>query len=156
MSKIIKAEFVGFAFITVATADYGSYPDLKTFQVGCENPVNFPAGFNPTALGSATPQDFANSLAAQINAFFESSFGVGNFTPIIITHSTVGTDEVFTTSNAEFLGRLGINSVKFDQSAVSVDQITSTGSFCDLIQINADRLLNSPTNYPQDITYRGK
>ena len=156
MSKIIKAGFLGFAFIVVATVDYGSYPNLKTFQVGCEIPVNFPANFNPVGLGSATPQDFADSLAAQINTFFEASFGVGNFTPLIITHSADGTDEFFTTNDAEFLGRLGINSVKFDQSAVSVDQITSTGSFCDLIQINADRLLNSPTNYPQDITYRGK
>ena len=155
-----SASFARGAF-TVPTADYGTYPNIIDLDLDNQTFV-FPANFNPVGLGSATPQDFADSLAAEVNNIFTTIFGAGNFTPITCTHSSDGLLETFTFNNFNTLkkavfsnGSVAMNG-SFDRRAIQLNTVWTVGILYSFGQTAClDRLLNCPRNYTHEISYRG-
>lgn len=162
---LYQSNYLGRSF-QVTTADYGNFPEMSSIILGNEL-ISFPANFNPTALGSATPQDFADSLAAQMNTFFTAKFGAGNFTPLVVTHSTVALDEVFTFSdfsiNDHFVvtesdmallggydAGAGLTAFEYGAFDITEPAVNAEG------ERFIDMLLNIPKDYNLDILNRGR
>lgn len=166
--SLFQSSYIGSSF-TYSDADFGNFPNMLSLQIGTTL-FNFPAGFNPTGLGSATPQDFADSVAAEINNFLTTKLGAGNFTPVTATHSTDTSTSTIQFSNFDVKdailfqpnGSASIQgSVERGPSVLSLS--FSLGFFNEMLPAtNAagesclNNLLNCPKDYNHDIWDRGR
>ena len=158
--SLFNSLYTGASFV-YADADFGTYPNMKNLTLG-STVFTFPAGTNPTALGSATPQDFANSVAALIDGFLTTKVGAGNFTPTVLTYTTDGTTGTLTFDNSTLNNTIlfqpnGSASLVgvYDKSAARIDEPFSMSFFTELTPGDcATKLLNCPESYDHEIWNR--
>jgi hypothetical protein len=149
---------------SVPVANYGAYPTVYTVVLGIGT-FGFPPNFNPDTLASATPQDFANSLAAEINIIMGEKLGAGNFTPIVCTATTFGVNISFIFSNFEIKDNILITpfvgafiSGTADLNPASLNQIFALGAFAELTPTGGNplQIAGAPRTYISDMFYRGQ
>jgi len=160
-TALYDASTSGFA---VALADYGAYPNVDTLGLG-NSIYNFPAGFNPTALGSATIQAFADSLEAEINAALTAKLGAGNFTPIRCLASTDGVNNTFIFDNFDIYDNLlftpgvgGLIRGTVDLAAASLNQVFTLGDFAEMTPTGGNplQIAGAQRTWTSDLIYRGQ
>lgn len=164
--SLFQSNYIG-SSLSYPDAEFGLYPNFISLQLGLDLYL-FPANFNPTGLGSATPQDFADSLANQINIFLALKLGAGNFTPVTATYSTDGTNGTIQTNDFNIKDAIlfqpnGSSTLLgfYDKEPTRLNQSFALGIFSEMIPaVNADgescinHLLNCPKSYDHEIWNR--